>query len=134
MAHAGNGITCAIINNNQYELILANDKYYEIIGHSKEEFITNSFNSFISFIHPEDRLNIEGILKKSNVIGTDKTVEFKVVKSNYQMAWIRMAITVTKLTGFNKQFRLQFFLILLLKRNKMPNLNFLNQSAHDDTI
>ena len=35
MAHAGNGITCAIINNNQYELILANDKYYEIIGHSK---------------------------------------------------------------------------------------------------
>ena len=60
----------------------------EISGYPSSDFINDRVRSFASIIHPQDRKNVEGALKKSVISRTPYIVEYRILRADGEISWV----------------------------------------------
>ena len=85
-------------NIKKNELVWS-DEHYKILGFSPKE-ITPSIKKFLSYVHKDDRKNINKQLKELFLINTNKnkelTFEYKIIVRNSTIKYIQAAVKITK--------------------------------------
>ena len=60
----------------------------EISGYPSSDFINDCVRSFASIIHPQDRTNVDGAVKKSVATGTPYILEYRIVRADGEIRWV----------------------------------------------
>ncbi len=89
------GITAAIIRDGDGELLISNNRYYEMLGYTREQFKAEIGSSYFKTVHPGDRLQVSRVLLGMHETGGSATLEFRAVRRDGETVWIRCAASMT---------------------------------------
>lgn len=129
--HAGDGITAILLNNTKFEFIFANDRYFEINGYTREEYKKITATDIYAPVVPEDRKLVQNTLLSLNHSQGRGMVEYRIVKSNGDVGWIRATVAATCLSGYDEPVQIAIFSDITAEKEKNIQLQYLNDSAHD---
>ncbi len=103
------GITATIIKGDDAEFLVTNDKYYEILGYTKKQYQDEVGNEVYSRIHPGDRDYIINVIKRLNVTGQPISVDYRVIRRDDAVVWVRSFLSKTSLEGVTEDVQLCTF-------------------------
>lgn len=125
-----NGITATIIHGDKAEFVLANDKFYELHGLTKDaeqEILSN----VLSFVHPKDRDIVHNAINSMMDSDTSVEVEYRIIRPDGMVVWLRSVITKSDITGIEEPVQVAVYSDITEEKNANNQLKFLNESAHD---
>ncbi|NLW69578.1 MAG: PAS domain-containing protein, partial [Eubacteriaceae bacterium] len=88
------GLTAVIIKEGKAEFIYANDKYYEQLGYTKEQFEREVENAF-DLVHPEDRDTVVSVTREGSRLRHSFSVTYRIIRRDKQIRWIQSNISIT---------------------------------------
>ena len=131
MDHAGNGITAVKLEATAPQLLFVNNKFFEIVGYTKEEYEKLTHGDMFRIIHPEEREQVrQQVLSVSNP-GDRKVIDYRIVRQNGNTAWVRAIVTITALTGVATPVQIAVFSDITDEKEASAQLRFLNESARE---
>ncbi len=81
--------------------IFANDKYYEMLGCSKEQFEHEQL-LFFDFIHPDDRQSIIEHALKATTRHERFSCTYRIIRYDGRIIWAQSYVSVSSLSGIDK--------------------------------
>ncbi len=131
MDHSGNGIAVVINHKNDNEFVFANERYYEIIGYTKEEYHASIEKNVFKMVYPEDMDILYEVADRPRVENQEITVEFRIVRSDRRLVWVKVATTFTHIFGIEDPVQVVTFTDITDEKETNEDLSFLNDTAHD---
>lgn len=129
--HAGNGMVVAVLHKDSYEILMTNEKFYQIIGYTKEEYQKSIKNNVTSIVYSEDRSKIREALKNTEEKQEEHTVEIRVIRGDKKMVWLRIMTIQTRVYGIEDPVQVVTFSDVTEERETNEQLTFLNNAAND---
>lgn len=125
------GITVVYMDDNKKaDILFVNETFCNILGFSKEEY-TNTINTGLEYIHPDDVKTILPKLASINSIGDSITVKLRALRKDKSLIWLKISITVIKLETYEKPVQLSVISDISEEVEAESQLVFLNDCAHD---
>ena len=124
------GVTAVAVSSANNDFLFANDKYYELIGYSREEY-HNLIVSPYSILHPEDR---DMVCREINaIIKTNGTIDFKyrIIRPDGETRWLHTVASMCVFPGEDRPIQLAVFEDVTVEQQYSAQLRFLNNAAHD---
>lgn len=111
-----NGITAAILNDsNEVELIFANDRYFEIMGYTREQYRTEVENPF-DIIHPDDRDNVIKTSYAAYEKQAPAKLEYRIIRRDKSIVWIRADISSAHFSDYEQNVNLCTFTDITMEK------------------
>ena len=82
------GAIAKIYGNDKFTIHYADDKFYKIIGYSKEEFLNNYNNNAKFLIHPDDLNSVIRTFKFQLDNGQPFKAQFRVIRKDSAIIWV----------------------------------------------
>ena len=98
MDHVGSGITAVVAEGRQLEYIFANDRYYEILGYTREQFDREISNVYF-LIAEEDREKVAEATELAKTTGETQQVNYRVMRRDGSEIWMRNLVSCTYFDG-----------------------------------
>ncbi len=103
-----NGISAFAIHEDFFELIMANDKFYEIHKISREES-PKSMQEALELIHPDDRDMARDIIRCAYGKKEPSVGEYRIIHPDGKIRWIKAIISITQITGIDAPVQVTIF-------------------------
>ncbi len=131
MDHAGNGITAVTMEASGPRLLFVNDKFFEIVGYTKEGYEELSHGDMFNVVHPDERESTRERVMAVRNPGERETIDYRIVRQDGSEAWVRAIVTITKLTGVDAPVQIAVFSDITVEKEASAQLRFLNESARE---
>ena len=131
MDHAGNGISAVAIEAAGPRLLFVNDKFFDIMGYTKESYEKLTQGDMFNIICPEEREQIRGQVLSIRKPGDTKTIDYRITRQDESVAWIRAIVTITALSGVQSPVQIAVFSDITGEKEASTQLRFLNDSARE---
>jgi PAS domain S-box-containing protein len=130
MANVDCGITAAVreVNGETAKLLFANERFYELLGYTREQYDAEVTGS-VSRIHPEDRDMVVREIKRAARTGEKKTLEYRAVRRDGRMIWIRASISHTQYSNTERLIEVGAYTDITEEKDADMQLCFLNTIA-----
>lgn len=128
--HAGNGITARVLGRDAHSFLFANDKYFEIVGYTREAYVQRTAADMFAVVHPDDRESLRDTVIRTNRERGSAEAEYRVIRQDGSTVWIKAVITISSLTGIDEPVQIAVFSDITAEKNANEQLQFLNESAH----
>ena len=99
------GVSAVCLNNGALEYILVNDKYFDIIGYTREEFAAEVTDVF-DIVHPDDRKRVEMLVREAAETEKAFTMEYRIIRRNGAVRYILCTTNVMRLFGVEQTVQL----------------------------
>lgn len=131
--HAGNGITAVALYEGEgnARILFANDKYFEILGYTREAYHQSGIRDASTLVHPADRAAVREQIREADRSGKDATMEYRLQRPDGSVIWVRTIVTITHLVGIDAPVQVAVFSDITAEKAFMEQLQFLNDSAHE---
>ena len=136
MDDAGSGITAAISRETGVEFLFSNEQYYKILGYTRRQY-GEEVTDIYTLIHPEDREWIRAASREAYQKGLFTTLEYRVLRRDGAVRWVRAILSVTHFTGVAELVQLCVFSDVTAEKQVEQSLRqtdeqllFLNETAH----
>ena len=82
--------TCEYTDDGELTRTMAflSEAVQEISGYPSSDFINDRVRSFSSIIHPQDRKNVDAVVKKSVETRTPYILEYRIVRADGGISWV----------------------------------------------
>lgn len=108
MDYIGSGVCAVVLNGEKAELLFANDRYYDSMGFSKDQYNKEITNIYQNIYH-EDRVKLMQNIEKIQNTTDSFTMEYRVIKYNGSLMWVRNTVYVTDYEMNDSKVRLCIF-------------------------
>ena len=89
------GITAVIIRDNrETAFLLANDRYYGLLGYTKAQFEAEVDDPYRT-IYSEDRERVASAIANTCATGRAATLEYRIVRRDGSTVWVHTAVSMT---------------------------------------
>ena len=88
MHNIGGGVSASLFDKGKAHYLFTNDRFYQLLGYTREQFPVECPNGLIDCLHPEDR---EQALDRYAAMGrsyTTATNEFRVIRRDGKVIWL----------------------------------------------
>lgn len=120
------GITAAFVLGGKSELIFANDRFFEILGYTREEYgIQISNNS--SFIHPDDVKRVFNDIEQFDKIDEKITLEYRVKHKDGHYFWLSVDVSMTYFADIEAPVKIGIYNDITEEKEADEQLQFLNR-------
>ena len=108
MDNVGQGITASVVQNGKARFLFANEKYFELLGYTREQYEAEIKDPFLT-IAPEDRERVSQITDK--VTRTEKAVllEYRAVRRDGSKPWFMTTVSTGRFEGIKEPVQLSIF-------------------------
>lgn len=99
------GVSATYLRENNPEFVIVNDRYYDVVGYTKEQFeaeVTDVFN----LVHPDDRERVERLYREAAGNQRRFTMEYRVVRRDGTVRNILNNTSVIHLFGIEEPVQL----------------------------
>jgi len=98
-----NGIVTVVTadDENTINFIFANDKYYDMLGCSKEQ-IEQEHLLFFNFIHPDDRKSVIEKTITANIKQKSFSCTYRIIRYDGRTIWVQSNVSVSSIIGIDK--------------------------------
>lgn len=129
--HAGNGITALALRGVTPEFVFANDRYFEMIGYTREDYAKATEDDIFATVFEDDREGLRKTIAALNGERGTNSVAYRLIRPDGKMIWIRAVISITSLSGIDVPVEIGVFSDITAEKEAIGQLKFLNDSAHD---
>lgn len=131
MDNSLNGITAVVVGKNaETDFIFINNRYYEILGYTKEQFEAEVKNGF-DLILAEDRENVISQVQKLTEVGQSYKIEMRATRRNGEVICLRDTINTISMEGIAEPVQLSNFVDITNEKIIENQLIFANECSHD---
>ena len=99
------GVSAIYLKNDTPEYVIVNDKYFDIIGYTREQFMTEVKNAF-DIVHPDDRARVEKLFQEAAVHQKPYSMEYRIIRRNGAIRHILCNTNVMHLFGMEEPVQL----------------------------
>ena len=99
------GIFAVVVESGTARCVFANDRYYDILGYTKEQF-EKEIRSPYDIIAPEERQHVVDNTAQINSVGKSKTLEYTIITRDGRRRKIRSLLSVATLSGISEPVQL----------------------------
>lgn len=92
------GLGIYTIENGILRQVYMNDRYYLMIGESREKRKKNVQEGFLDFVHPDDMPAVNRAVKKMVAGSREETLDHRILCGNGKYVWFRLVASVSKRT------------------------------------
>ncbi len=96
------GVSAATMDGARANYIFANDRFYAMLGYTREQYDSELKNGLEDIIFPEDMPRTNETVRKNESSGGSTTVEYRVRKRDGSVMWMRADGTVCRIEGIDK--------------------------------
>ncbi len=129
--HVGNGITAVALYGKAPKILFANDKYFEILGYTREAYQQSGIRDVSLLVHPADRAAVREQVKEADSTGKGATLEYRIQQPSGAIIWVRTIVTITNIVGIDVPVQVAVFSDITAEKAFLEQLQFLNDSAHE---
>lgn len=105
MENVSSGITATIIRGEEVEILFVNNRYYEILGYTKEQYEKEIIRTY-DLIYPEDRQRVFEAVEETNKNGKTKELEYRAIRRDKKVIWLKNVISMTTFSGIDEPVQL----------------------------
>lgn len=131
LKNVGNGITAAYPDGGKIKFVIINDKFYEIFGLSKKAGISLTPKDMLNLTYADDREYVERETREAIYGGKGKVIEYRIVKPDGSIAWIKASISTADISGIDVPVQISVFSDITSAKEYVTELTLLNDTAHD---
>ena len=96
------GLTILTIDDEKtVNFIFANDRYYSMLGCSKEQFEREHL-LFFDFIHPDDRLSVIEQTLTANIKQKGFSCTYRIIRYDGKTIWTQSNVSISSMSGIDK--------------------------------
>ena len=136
MDDVGSGITATVMDDG-VRFLIANDKYFEIHGYTREQYNAEVSDLF-ELIHPDDRAAMKEISARAYREESSARAEYRITRRDGARRWLRAILSSTRFTGVDQPVQLCILTDITAEKDSEQalretdeQLRFLNDMAHD---
>ena len=126
--NVGSGVTAVVLReDNQVEPLLVTDRYYELLGYTKEQYRKELKNPFMP-INPDDMDRVVARTRALNQSGGTETLEYKAMRRDGKEIFLQDTISMIRLPGVDKPVQLSVFTDITSSRVQTDRLKALTEN------
>jgi PAS domain S-box-containing protein/diguanylate cyclase (GGDEF)-like protein len=108
LAHVNCGITAVVLNEDTPDFLFANNKYYEILGYTREYF-KRVIKSPMDTVFQADRAYVRGQVIEASETQDGRDIIFRAVRADGRVIWMKTSIGIVNLFGLDRPVQLSVF-------------------------
>ena len=108
MNNVDQGITASLMNKDSFSFIFANDRYFEMLGYTREQYEREIDNPLTSIV-PDERARVRSDIKRISEEWTSDVLEFRAMRRDGEIRYLRAAISVARFTGIDGPVQLAIY-------------------------
>lgn len=97
MANINGGVTATVIKDNKAEYLFVNDKYYEQLGYTREQFREEIGSDPFVLVHPDDRQRVIALTAKASAEQKPFSIDYRVIRRDGSVRWMLSNISLMSL-------------------------------------
>lgn len=90
------GITAVSLKDGNVKYLLANNRYYDILGYSPEQYRQEVGNMAFTTLYAEDAEYVRSIVTAVSTTGKPAVLEYRAVRRDGRVIWLRSQISMTE--------------------------------------
>ena len=98
MANMYGGVSAVSMTGDDVSFIFANDRYYEILGYTRQQFHSELASAF-DVVHPDDKERIRDEVNGVLSSGRRAVYEYRCLKRDGELVWLRCSASVSEMDG-----------------------------------
>lgn len=95
------GVAVSVVRDGKIKNLLVNDKYFEHIGYTREEYNAQFKGRFTS-IHPDDQAGVMAMIRQATIDEKPYRCEFRVIRKDGSIGWLFSNVKVCHLAGIDE--------------------------------
>ena len=111
------GITAVKIDGEKAAYVLANDRYYDILGYTRAQFQQEVGDRAFSTIHPSDRARVMGIIRRMSATGKPAKMEYRATRRDGRVIYLRSTLSVATFEGDTERTQLCTYVDITAQRH-----------------
>lgn len=135
MDNAASGITAVTFDGKNVKFLLANNRFYEMLGYTREQYL-NEVSDIFSIIHPDDLQLLLDTAERVGRTGESAVIEYRARRRDNREIWIKHVISTTRFDEVDEIVQLSVFTDITERKNTETKikendekLRFLNETA-----
>lgn len=132
MNNAGSGITAITLNGEDVESLFVNDRFYDMLGYTGRRRERKA-KSPLDFIYFEDKKRVMEKINHSNLTGEQTFFDFRAVRVDGTVIWLRCTMSVTRLADIEQAVLLGVFFDITAEKQAQEKLIELNARIKSDS-
>ena len=89
------GVTAVTAQGDSVKFLLANDKYFELLGYTRAQYAGEIGDSIGGVISPEDKDRVREIVERAVSTGEPTSAEYRAQRRDGRVVWLRSFLSVT---------------------------------------
>ena len=123
------GVSAVYLHNDKPEYVIVNDRYFEIIGYTREQF-NEEVKSVFDLIHPEDRERVKAQFTAAGMRHGSYSMTYRCIRRDGSICYVLCNTNVIRLFGVAEPVQLAVSNDITPEMEAQKQLEFLNESAH----
>ena len=93
------GITAVALQGDQVRYLLANDRYYAILGYTRAQYLDEVEDRVFDTIYPGDLARMRESIARVASSGEPAAMEYRALRRDGSVVWLRSAVSMTRFAG-----------------------------------
>ncbi len=128
MANVNCGITAIAMTKPHPEFLFANDRYFEILGYSRETYMAEVKDPDAVF-YPDDREEVRRLTRKVLQKHEPVTMKYRILQPDGEIRWVKAEMNMARFSGMSEPVMLAISTDITSERDSHSQLYFLNDVA-----
>ena len=116
------GITAVTFNGDGVDYILTNNRYYELLGYTREQYHSEIGGHAYDVIFPGDRQRVAETVKRVIADCKPAVLEYRVLRRDGGIVWLRVSVSMTNFEGVDKPAQLCAYTDITDKQEALEQL------------
>jgi diguanylate cyclase (GGDEF)-like protein/PAS domain S-box-containing protein len=125
------GVTAFTLNGTNVKFLLANDKFYELLGYAKDEYAAEIGEDAFKPVHPDDLEMITRLFARANSDHRPYDVDFRIIDRSGKTRWLRSNVTIMLPSKGGNPVHLSIIVDVTEQKETTEQLQFLNDMARN---
>lgn len=116
------GITAVVINGKEVSYLITNNRYFDMLGYTREEYAECVGQDAFALIHDEDRQRVKDATANASRTGESCRLEYRAVRKDKKIIWIRSYVSMTSFEGIIGKVQICTYTDVTIERNASQEL------------
>ena len=87
------GITAVTVNGEHIHYLLSNERYYELLGYTRRQYVDEVGAKAFTTIYQDDRARVADMLAAVERTGEPITIEYRAIRRDGRVVWLRSILS-----------------------------------------